>query len=153
MFLHHLFIALLVGFAPAHYQQEMYVPGVEGIALLATLFECDFPDDALKDCCEASVEKLNRRERHSKYLRLLRECARGASLAGHGKMLPLEWAVHWNTCGAGATASQLGCCRGPPVVVRGSFGHNQSGDLGGKVAAGAHHNSTLKIVSKEVEPC
>jgi hypothetical protein len=153
MFLHRLLIAIFVGFAPAHYHQGMCVPGVEGVSLFATLYECEFPDDALLDCCGVSVERLGRRERHSKYLRLLRECACGTGLAAPGKMLPLEWAVSWNTCGDGAGASQHGYCRGPPVVDRGSFGHYQSGDPGGEMTAEAHYESTLKIVSKEAEPC
>jgi len=129
MFLHHLCIVPLVGFAPAHVDQEMCDAGVERAALCAILFERGFSEDVLTDSNRASVEKLNRRGRCSKYLRLLREFARGASLAATDKIVPSEWADHWNTHGAGAGASRLRCCRGPPVVDRGSSSHNQSGAL------------------------
>jgi len=153
MFLYHFCLAFLVGYAPAHFKQQECAAGVDRAALFAILSECEFPEDELRGSFQASVKKLYRQERLSKYWRLLREFAHGARLAAPSKMLPLKWADHWKTCCDRAGANQLRCCRGPPDLDRGLFSHNQSSDPGGGVFAGAHHESKMKIESEESEPC
>lgn len=122
-------------------------------ALCAILTSWELPEDVLTDSIRDSVEQFKRRGRHSKYLRLLREFAHGASLAALGKRLPFKWTIHWNNRGVGAGAIQCLCCRGPPVFGRGRSSHNQSGDPGSVLIAEAHYKSMLKIMKEESEPC